>query len=102
MKISKDSTRLIQDVREDIALFGASFTVYAIYALRVVNGQEFEYISSYVDAERPTNEEVAMQEDYDDIVKDYENNLASLKNTKNELMTLDQLLVKLVDQDSVL
>lgn len=101
MKISKDSTRLIQDVREDIASFGASFTVYAIYALQVVNGQEFEYISSYVDAERPTNEEIATQEDSDDIIRDYETNLASLKDTKHELMTLDQLLGKLVAQDSV-
>lgn len=101
MKISIDSTQLIQDVREDISLFGASFTVYAIYALQVVNGQEFEYISSYIDAERPTNEEVSMQEDSDDIIKDYENNIASLEDTKHEIMTLDQLLVKFVEQDSV-
>lgn len=101
MKISIDSTQLIQDVREDIELFGASFTVYAVYALQVVDDKEFEYISSYVDAERPTNEEVATQEDSDDIIRDYETNLASLKDTKHELMTLDQLLGKLVAQDSV-
>lgn len=102
MKISIDSTQLIEDVHEDIALFDASFTVYAIYALQVVNGQEFEYISSYVDAERPTTEEIATQEDSDDIIKDYENNIARLKDTKHQLMTLDQLLVKLVEQNKAI
>lgn len=102
MKISINSEQLIQDVLEDIDLFGASFTVYAVYALQVVGGQEFEYINSYVDAERPTSEEIATQEDYDDVVEDYDTNIAKLKDTKHELMTLADLLVKLIEQDSVL
>lgn len=102
MIISQDSTQLIADVREDIALFGSSFKVYAIYAYREIGGQEFYYISKYVDAEKPTEEEADTQEEYNEMLKDYEANLASLENTKHELMTLAELLEKLIEQDSIL
>lgn len=102
MIISQDSTQLIADVREDISLFGSSFKVYAIYAYREINGQEFYYISAYVDAEKPTEKEADTREEYDELLKNYEDNIAILKNKKHELMTLAELLDKLIEQDSVL
>ena len=71
MKQHIDSELVIYEVKADIAQFGGEFTVYAVYESEAVSGQPFEYIS----------------------------NLASLADTKHELMTLDQLLEKLLEQD---
>lgn len=102
MKISYDSEHLISDVRDDIELFGTGFKVYAIYAYRVIKGQDFEYISSYVDAEKPLRSEADTQEEYEELLSDYEANIASLKETKHELMTVSELLDKLIEQDSII
>lgn len=102
MIISQDSTHLIADVKEDIELFGSGFKVYAIYAYQVVNGQDFEYISSYVDADKPLRSEADTQEEYEELLSDYESNIASLEDTKHKLMTVAELLEKLIEQDSII
>ena len=102
MKISYDSEKLIADVKEDIELFGSGFKVYAIYAYQVVNGQDFEYISSYVDADKPLRSEADTQEEYDEILSDYEGNISVLNETKHELMTVAELLDKLTEQNSII
>lgn len=118
MRISVDSEDNIRDVREDIELFGEDFKVFAIYSLAEVDEQEFEYISSYVDAEKPTRDEfesprlfakddkiVFLSDDeeiYQQLVSDYEKNIASLEFTKHELMTLAELLEKLEEQNRII
>lgn len=102
MKISYDSEQLISDVRDDIELFGTGFKVYAVYSYQVVNGQDFEYISSYVDADKPLRDEADTQEEYEELLSDYEANIASLKETKHELMTVSELINKLNEQNSMI
>ncbi len=109
MKLSFDSEQNISDVKEDIELFGKDFKVYAVYAFQIVDGQEFEYISGYVDAEEPTRDELDHvmydeegEADFQQILKDYKDNLKSLDETKHELMTLSELLEKLEEQNSAM
>lgn len=106
MKISIDSEQNISDVKEDIELFGKDFKVYAVYAVQLIDGQEIEYISGYVDAEEPTRDELDHvmydekdEADFQQILQDYKDNLKSLDETKYELMTLSELLEKLEEQD---
>ena len=42
-----------------------------------------------------------LQEECNQLLSDYQDNIDRLENTKHELMTLAELLDKLVDQDSV-
>ena len=110
MKNSIDSEELIADVREDIELFGKSFKVFAIYSFKIENGKDFEWISSYVDAERPTRDEIEVPALFDDedeelyqkAVSDFEHNIESLKETKHEEMTLNELLEKLEEQNRII
>ncbi|QDK71444.1 hypothetical protein [Lactococcus protaetiae] len=110
MKNSVESEELIADVKEDIELFGESFKVFAIYSYALVNGQDFEWISSYVDAEKPTRDEIAEPELFDEedeklyqkAISDFEHNIESLKQTKHEEMTLVELLIKLVKQNEIM
>ncbi|MCJ1995324.1 hypothetical protein GYN67_01280 [Lactococcus piscium] len=99
MKQHIDSELVIYEVKADIEQFGGEFTVYAVHESEAVSGQPFEYISGYVDAERPTEDEADTKKEFKELIKDYEYNLASLADTKHELMTLDQLLEKLLAQD---
>ena len=118
MKINIDSEQLITDVKEDIELFGPDFKVYAVYSLRMVEGQEFEHISDYVDAEPPMRDEVEVpglfgkldvpelgesdEAEYQKLLVDYKANIANLKETKHRLMTLAELLELLVEQNRVI
>lgn len=119
MKISIDSEQNIADVKEDISIFGADFKVFAVYSLIDLGGgrEEFEYISSYVDADRPTRDEIESpslfgkfdvpelresdEAEYQKLVADYEANIESLSKIKHELMTLGELLEKLEEQNSI-
>ena len=99
MEISYESGQLIDDVKEDIFLFGSDFKVYAVYAYREVDKREVEYITSYVDAEKPERDSYMSEKEFDILINDYEKNLASLDKTKNKLMTLSELLELLIQQD---
>lgn len=69
MKISYDSSQLIEDVSNDILLFGESFKVYAVYSYR--EDFDFEYISDYVDADEPIRDEVETEKEFLKVLKDY-------------------------------
>lgn len=91
MDISIKVDGLLEDVQEDLILFGSDFEVYAVYGLREVKGQDFEYISSYVDVKKPTRDEVETEEEYQEVLEGYEKGLKTLKNTKHKKMTLAEL-----------
>lgn len=104
--VSYDSEELINDVRKDIELFGGSFRVYAIYSYR--EDFDFEYISDYVDADEPTMDELGGLPydsediaDYEKLLADFKANKESLAYTKHKLMTLDELLALLEEQDRI-
>lgn len=105
-RVSYDSEELINNVREDIELFGKSFRVYAIYSYR--EDFDFEYISGYVDADEPTIDELGDPPyssediaDYEKLLADFKTNKKSLAYTKHKLMTLDKLLALLEKQDRI-
>lgn len=99
MKTSFDSSELIADVREDIALFGANFAVWAIY--EDVEGNTF--ITDYTDAEKPTEDEAETAEEYAKLLKEFEEGWARASQAKkSELMTLGALLDLLENQNKLI
>lgn len=96
--VSYDSKELMEDVLDDIALFGENFNVYAIYEYR--EEYDFEYISDYVDADEPIRKELWSidEQEFQKVLEDFKKNIASLKFTKHRRMTLVELLRKLEEQ----
>lgn len=99
-KVSYDSEELIDEVREDIFLFGESFKVYAIYSY--FEDVDSEFITDYVDADKPEREETETEEEYQGLLRDFYGNLKSLEFTKNKKMTLKELLELLKEQNRII
>lgn len=99
MDISIKVEGLLEDIQEDLILFGSDFEVYAVYSLREVEGQDFEYISSYVDATKPARDETETKEEYQEVLEGYEKGLKSLENTKHKKMTLAELELAVKNQE---
>lgn len=94
MHISYDSTELIDNVQNDISLYGASFKVYAIF--KCFEGVNF--VVDYVDAEKPTLKEAETISEFQQM---FTNDINSLKNKKYQEMCLSELLPLLIGQDSI-
>ena len=105
IKVSYDSNELIKECLADIDLFGDDFMVFA-------KNQSFyndscEFIVDYVAADRPTREEIIEfdaledEEDYQAMLKEYEEGIESLKGYRTEKMTLKDLLEKLERQNTI-
>lgn len=105
IKVSYDSNELIKECLADIDLFGDDFMVFAKY--QSFYNDSCEFIVDYVAADRPTREEIigfnAMddEEDYQAMLKEYEEGIESLKGYRTEKMTLKNLLEKLRKQDAI-
>lgn len=99
MKISVDSERLLNNAITDLDIFGEDFNVYAIYLYR--EDYDFEYISDYVDADEPTRDEFETETDYQEVMKDFKENLDNLKFTKHKKMTIADLVHELWKQTQI-
>ena len=104
-EFSYESEELINECLNDIDLFGDDFMVFAKY--QSFYNDSCEFIVDYVDADRPTREEIigfnAMddEEDYQAMLKEYEEGIESLKGYRTEKMTLKELLEKLEKQNTI-
>lgn len=105
MKVSYDSEDLIEDCLDDMSLLGEDFMVYAKH--QSFYNDSCEFIVGYVAADRPTREEIigfnAMddEEDYQAMLKEYEEGIESLKGYRKEKMTLQALLSRLEQQNTI-
>lgn len=105
IKVSYDSDELIEECLADIDLFGDDFMVFAKY--QSFYNDSCEFIVDYVDADRPTREEIIEfdaledEEDYQAILKEYEEGIESLKGYRTEKITLKELLEKLEKQNTI-
>ena len=103
--VSYDSDELIEDCLADIDLFGDDFMVFAKY--QSFYNDSCEFIVDYVDADRPTRDEIIGfnvmddEEDYQAMLKEYEEGIESLKGYRTEKMTLKDLLEKLEKQNTI-
>lgn len=103
--VSYDSDELIEECLADIDLFGDDFMVFAKY--QSFYNDSCEFIVDYVDADRPTREEIIEfdaledEEDYQAILKEYEEGIESLKGYRTEKITLKELLEKLEKQNTI-
>ena len=101
--VSYDSDELIEECLADIDLFGDDFMVFAKY--QSFYNDSCEFIVDYVDADRPTREEIIEfdaledEEDYQAILKEYEEGIESLKGYRTEKITLKELLDRLTYQN---
>lgn len=108
IKVSYDSDELINECLNNIDLFGDDFMVFAKYQTFYEDNEDScEFIVDYVDADRPTREEIIEfdaledEEDYQAILKEYEEGIESLKGYRTEKMTLKELLEKLEKQNTI-
>jgi hypothetical protein len=105
MKVSYDSEHLIEECLADIDLFGDDFMVFAKY--QSFYNDSCEFIVDYVDADRPTRDEIigfnAMddEEDYQAMLKEYNEGIESLKGYRTEKMSLQALLSRLEQQNTI-
>lgn len=105
IKVSYDSNELIKECLTDIDLFGDDFMVFAKY--QSFYNDSCEFIVDYVAADRPTREEIIEfdaledEEDYQAMLKEYEEGIESLKGYRTEKMTLKDLLEKLERQNTI-
>lgn len=105
MKVSYDSEELIEECMADIDLFGDDFMVFAKY--QSFYNDSCEFIVDYVDADRPTRDEIigfnAMddEEDYQAMLKEYNEGIESLKGYRTEKMSLQALLSRLEQQNTI-
>lgn len=80
--------------------------VYAKYQ-SFCEGQ-VEFVVDYVDAERPTRKDILEfnaiddEETFQELLKEYEEGIKSLKGYRAEKMTLQELLNKLEKQNTIL
>ena len=99
MNTSVESKELLNEAINDFDEFGEDFNVYAIYSYR--EDYDFEYISDYVDADEPTRDEFETETDYQEVMKDFKENLDSLKLTKHKKMTIADLVHELWKQNRI-
>ena len=105
MKVSYDSEELIEECMADIDLFGDDFMVFAKY--QSFYNDSCEFIVDYVDADRPTRDEIIGfnsiddEEDYQAMLKEYNEGIESLKGYRTEKMTLQALLSRLEQQNTI-
>lgn len=102
MLISFDSTNLINEATELMNYYGTRFEVYAVYSLRNVDDEEFEYISDFVEAKEPTKDDTDSDEEYQRLVSEWKAGIHSLKGTKNSLMPIGRLINLLKEQNSTI
>ena len=104
-EFSYESEELINECLNDIDLFGDDFMVFAKY--QSFYNDSCEFIVDYVEADRPTREEIIEfdaledEEDYQAMLKEYEEGIESLKGYRTEKMTLKELLEKLEKQNTI-
>lgn len=105
MKVSYDSEDLIEECLADIDLFGDDFMVFAKY--QSFYDGSCEFIVDYVDADRPTRDEIIEfnplddEEDFQAMLKEYDEGIESLKGYRTEKMTLQALLSRLEQQNMI-
>lgn len=105
MKVSYDSKELIEECLADIDLFGDDFMVFAKY--KSFYDGSCEFIVDYVDADRPTRDEIIEfnplddEEDFQAMLKEYNEGIESLKGYRAEKMTLQALLSRLEQQNTI-
>lgn len=94
-KVAFECDGLIEKCLTDIALHGADFKVYAIYDIFFGCNK---FIMDYVDADCPDKEEAEFEENYKELIKEYEQGIESIKTCFVEKITLQELLDKLTYQ----
>lgn len=114
--VSYPCEELIQDISEDIFLFGEDYKVYAVLQFfGTVDGRilDVDFIVDYIDYEMPTEKEfigdrceLGFPDEADKITlemlqDDYRKNLKSIENERVVLMTAKELLEKLLLQNSI-
>lgn len=114
--VSYPCEELIQDISEDIFLFGEDYKVYAVLQFfGTVDGRilDLDFIVDYIDCEMPTEKdfigdscELGFPDEADKITlemlqDDYRKNLKSIENERVVLMTAKELLDKLLIQNSL-
>lgn len=114
--VSYPCEELIQDISEDIFLFGEDYKVYAVLQFfGTVDGRilDVDFIVDYIDYEMPTEKdfigdscELGFPDEADKITlemlqEDYRKNLKSIENERVVLMTAKELLEKLLLQNSI-
>lgn len=117
MLVSYSCEELINDISEDIFLFGEDHKVYAILQFfGTVDGRKLDvdFIVDYIDYEMPTEKdfigdscELGFPDEADKITlemlqEDYRKNIKSVENERVVLMTAKELLEKLLLQNSVM
>ena len=114
--VSYPCEELIQDISEDIFLFGEDYKVYAVLQFfGTVDGRilDVDFIVDYIDYEMPTEKEfigdsceLGFPDEADKITlemlqDDYRKNLKSIENERVVLMTAKELLEKLLLKNSI-
>lgn len=114
--VSYSCEELIEDISEDIFLFGEDYKVYAVLQFfGVVDGKvmDVEFIVDYIDYEMPTEKDLLLDicdldfpDEEDEITLErlqegYRENLKSVENERLVLMTAKELLNKLLVQNSL-
>ena len=114
--VSYPCEELIQDISEDIFLFGEDYKVYVVLQFfGTVDGRilDVDFIVDYIDYEMPTEKdfigdscELGFPDEADKITlemlqDDYRKNLKSIENERVLLMTARELLEKLLLQNSI-
>lgn len=115
--VSYPCEELIQDISEDIFLFGEDYKVYAVLQFfGTVDSRilDVDFIVDYIDAEMPTEKDflddscdLGYPDESDRITlemlqEDYRKNLKSIENERVVLMTAKELLEKLLLQNSII